>query len=135
MAYAAETGHVPQTAGMLMLANLFWTIAYDTEYAMVDREDDRLLGIHSSALLFGQWDVTAVMACYGIALLLLYQVGQSAQLGLAYNLGLSAAMVVAGYHYLLIRTRERDHCFRAFLHNNWFGGAVFAGLAVDYWWG
>ncbi len=134
MVYAAETGHVPQTAWVLMLANLFWTIAYDTEYAMVDREDDRPLGIHSSALLFGERDVMAIMVCYALTLFLLYRVGQSVRLGLAYDLGLAVAALIAGYHYLLIRTRERERCFRAFLHNNWLGWAVFAGLVADYWW-
>ena len=131
MAFAAETGQVPALAWWLLLANIAWTIAYDTEYAMVDREDDRLLGVHSSALLFGRWDVAMVLLCYALALGLLFLVGQRSGLGVPYALGLCAAAAISVYHGLLIRTRERQRCFQAFLHNNWWGAAVFAGLAAD----
>ncbi len=131
MAFAAETGTVPLLAFEVMLANVFWTISYDTEYAMVDRDDDIRLGIHSSALLFGRWDVAAIMLCYAGALTTLFWVGFSAHLGLAYDVGLLVAAMIAGYHYVLIRTRDRMLCFKAFLNNNWLGGIVFLGLAAD----
>ena len=132
MAYAATLGNVPPVAWVLLLANAFWCIAYDTEYAMVDRDDDIHLGIHSSALLFGRYDVLAVMACYAIALLLLALAGLMAGLGLWYFLGLILAEGIAAYHFTLIKRRERERCFKAFLHNNWFGAAVLAGVVMDY---
>lgn len=132
MAFAATLGSVPPVAWILLLANVFWCIAYDTEYAMVDRDDDVKLGIHSSAMWFGKNEVFAVMACYEIALVLLAVVGLMADLGVAYYLGLMAAEGIALYHYSLIKNRNRDDCFKAFLHNNWFGAAVFLGLVVDY---
>jgi 4-hydroxybenzoate polyprenyltransferase len=132
MAYAAIQGSVPGIAWWLMLANLFWCIAYDTEYAMVDREDDIHLGIHSSALFFGRYDVAAVMASYAAAILILAGVGVDLHFGIPYYAGLTAAFAIAIYHYSLIRQRQREACFKAFLHNNWFGAAVFAGMAMDY---
>ena len=132
MAFAAIQGSVPAVAWWLLLANIFWCIAYDTEYAMVDRDDDIHLGIHSSALFFGKYDVIAVMSCYAAALAILAGVGYAMHLGLAYYTGLLAAAGIAAYHYTLIRKRQRDSCFNAFLHNNWLGAAVFAGIAVDY---
>jgi 4-hydroxybenzoate polyprenyltransferase len=111
---------------------VFWAIAYDTEYAMVDRDDDIHLGIHSSALFFGKYDVIAVMVCYATTLALLAVVGLMAGLGLAYFVGLIVAESIALYHYMLIKNRNREECFAAFLHNNWFGAAVFAGLVLDY---
>jgi len=133
MAYAATLGYVPPVAWLLLLANVFWAIAYDTEYAMVDRDDDVHLGIHSSALFFGEYDVLAVMVCYAITLVLLALAGLMADLEAAYFLGLLLAGSIAAYHYTLIRLRNRDKCFKAFLHNNWFGAAVFAGMVVDHW--
>ncbi len=133
MAFAATLGHVPPVAWVLLLANVFWSIAYDTEYAMVDRNDDIHLGIHSSALFFGEYDVLAVMGCYATTLLLLAVAGVMAGLGMPYYAGLMVAAGVAVHHYTLIRGREREHCFEAFLHNNWFGAAVFVGLVADYW--
>ncbi len=132
MAFAAQLNDVPAVAWWLLLANVFWCIAYDTEYAMVDRDDDLRLGIHSSALLFGQYDVAAVMACYGASLAILAGVGDTLHLGLVYYLGLSVAAGIAVYHYTLIRQRRREACFKAFLHNNWFGATVFTGIALDY---
>ena len=132
MAFAAETGTVPALAWILMAANLFWTIAYDTEYAMVDRDDDKHLGVHSSALLFGRWDVAAVGLCYAAALAILWRVGIRASLGIPYDLGLAAAAALSVHHLRLIRTRERMRCFRAFLHNNWWGAAVFLGVVADF---
>jgi 4-hydroxybenzoate polyprenyltransferase len=132
MAFAAQTGSVPALAWWLLLANMFWTIAYDTEYAMVDRDDDFKIGIKTSAILFGPYDVAAVMLCYFLLLLMLTLIGQTIGLGWPYWLGLTAAAVIALYHYTLIRTRNRERCFNAFLHNNWLGAAVFAGLFADY---
>src|SRR5512135_3424836 len=132
MAFAATHGSVPPVAWVLLLANVFWAIAYDTEYAMVDRDDDIHLNIHSSALFFGKYDVAAVMACYAITLLLLALAGQMAGMGGVYNLGLLAAGGIALHHYRLIKHREREACFSAFLHNNWLGAAVFAGIVLDY---
>src|SRR5512146_175605 len=133
MAFAATHGSVPAVAWVLLLANILWAVAYDTEYAMVDRDDDIHLGIHSSALFFGNHDVLAVMACYGITLLLLAAAGQMAGLGWIYFAGLLVAAGIALHHYTLIKDRSREKCFKAFLHNNWFGAAVFAGVVGDYW--
>lgn len=133
MAFAATLGHVPPVAWVLLLANIFWAVAYDTEYAMVDRDDDIHLGIHSSALLFGKYDVAAVMSCYAITLALLVWAGQMAGLGWVYYAGLLMAAGIAMHHYTLIKNRSREKCFAAFLHNNWFGAAVFVGLVADYW--
>ena len=132
MAFAAIQGTVPAVAWWLLLANICWCIAYDTEYAMVDRDDDIHLGIHSSALFFGKYDVIAVMICYAVALHLLAFVGVALQLGVSYYTGLLLAAGIAIYHYTLIQQRQREACFKAFLHNNWFGAAVFAGIVVDY---
>jgi 4-hydroxybenzoate polyprenyltransferase len=132
MAFAAQLNTVPAIAWWLLAANIFWCIAYDTEYAMVDRDDDIHLGIHSSALLFGKFDVIAVMACYAIALFILACAGLTLRLGNAYYFGLALALGIALYHYTLISTRSRENCFKAFLHNNWFGAAVFAGLVFNY---
>ncbi|MEI7455946.1 MAG: 4-hydroxybenzoate octaprenyltransferase [Nitrosomonadales bacterium] len=132
MAFAAQLNSVPPVAWLLLSANVFWAIAYDTEYAMVDRDDDIHLGIHSSALFFGKYDVAAVMACYAVTLGLLSLAGQMAQLGLPYYAGLAIAAGISLHHYSLIKNRQRDDCFKAFLHNNWFGAAVFAGIVLDY---
>jgi 4-hydroxybenzoate polyprenyltransferase len=132
MAFAATLNNVPPVAWVLLVANVFWAIAYDTEYAMVDRNDDIHLGIHSSALFFGKFDVMAVMLCYGITLALLAIVGLMSGLGLAYYVGLIIAEGIALHHYTLIKDRNREKCFAAFLHNNWLGAAVFVGLVVDY---
>ncbi|MDR3390129.1 MAG: 4-hydroxybenzoate octaprenyltransferase [Sulfuriferula sp.] len=134
MAYAALQGAVPVQAWLLLLANIFWSIAYDTEYAMVDRADDLKIGIKTSAITFGRYDVVAIMVCYGAALGLLALVGWQYQRGLAYYLGLVVAASIAIYHYGLIRSREPAQCFRAFLHNHWLGLAVFIGLVLDYVW-
>lgn len=132
MAFAAQQASVPPLAWLLLAANVFWSIAYDTEYAMVDRDDDIHLGIHSSALWFGKYDVIAVMGCYALTLALLAWAGTMAGLGWPYHAGLAAAAGIAAYHYTLIRHRQREACFKAFLHNNWFGAAVFAGVAAAY---
>ena len=131
MGFAAVAGEVPAVAWLMLLANVFWAVAYDTEYAMVDRPDDLRIGIKTSAITFGRYDVLAVMLCYGAALGLLGVVGMMTGAGGAYFLGLAVAAGIAGYHYTLIRARERADCFKAFRHNNWFGAAVFAGLLID----
>ena len=131
MGFAAVVGEVPAVAWLMLLANVFWAVAYDTEYAMVDRPDDLKIGIKTSAITFGRFDVLAVMLCYAAALGLLAVVGMMTGAGAAYYLGLAAAAAIAGYHYTLIRTRERADCFKAFRHNNWLGAAVFAGIFVD----
>ena len=132
MAFAAVQGQVPPLAWVLLAASGFWTIAYDTEYAMVDREDDLKIGIRTAAITFGRFDVAMVMLCYGIFLALLVGVGVWQKMGIPYYLGLACALGLVIYHYTLIRNRNRELCFKAFLHNNWVGAAVFAGVALDY---
>ncbi len=132
MAFAAATNSVPPIAWWLLAANLFWTIAYDTEYAMVDRDDDLKLGIRTSAILFGRHDVAAVMLCYLLTLVLLTGIGKTVGLGWPYWVGLTLAAAIALYHYYLIRYRNREQCFRAFLHNNWFGASVFVGIVASH---
>lgn len=131
MAYAAQTGTVPTVAWVLLLANVFWSIAYDTEYAMVDRDDDFRIGVKSSAILLGRFDVAAVMLSQALFLAIMAAVGWSASLGVLYYAGLGIAALMALYQYRLIRSRDRAQCFKAFLNNNWLGCAVFAGLAAD----
>ena len=132
MAYAAVYDVVPTFAWWLLALNLFWVIAYDTEYAMVDRDDDVRLGLRTSAIAFGRFDVGAVMLCYAVYLGGMVLVGVQRMMGPLYYAGLGAALACALYHWTLIRDRDRDRCFRAFLHNHWFGLAVFAGIALDY---
>ena len=132
MSFAAQTGQVPLIAWLMLLANVFWAIAYDTEYAMVDREDDLKIGIKTSAITFGQYDVLAVLVCYGMTLAILAGIGAWLKLGLYYYLGLAVALGIAAYHYTLIKGRERDKCFKAFIHNNWFGAAIFGGILLNY---
>ena len=131
MAYAAIRGAVPPIAWALVAANFFWVIAYDTEYAMVDRDDDRRIGIRTSAILFGRFDVAAVMACSLAFLGILVALGVTQRYGAYYYAGLVAAAAQVAWHYTLIRERTREGCFRAFRHNNWIGAAVFVGLALD----
>ena len=128
MAYAAVQDSVPAVAWVLLLANVFWALAYDTEYAMVDREDDLKIGIRTSAITFGRHDVLAVMLCYAFSLGLIAVVGWQLGLGLFFYAGLLVASGIAVYHWTLIRGRERFACFKAFRHNNWLGAAVFAGI-------
>jgi len=132
MAYAAIQNQVPAIAWLLLLANIFWALAYDTEYAMVDRDDDIKIGIRTSALAFGRFDVIAVMCCYAIYFAILAGVGWSIGLGYWFAVGLLAAVACSVYHYFLIRHRDRDACFKAFRHNNWLGCFVFIGLVLDF---
>ena len=131
MAFAAVTGAVPALAWGLLLGNLFWVLAYDTEYAMVDRDDDLRIGIQTSAITLGRFDVAAVMAFYAAYLLIWAALGVWLGLGALYGAGLAVAAALALWHFTLIRTRSRDGCFRAFRLNHWLGFAVFVGVAID----
>lgn len=130
MAYAAVLNTVPIEAWILLLANIFWALAYDTEYAMVDRDDDLRIGIRTSAITFGRHDVLAVMLCYAISLILITAVGIQRDLGVGFFVGILVASSIAFYHWILIRERDRQRCFAAFRHNNWLGAAVFAGIIL-----
>ena len=132
MAFASVQGQVPALAWWLLLGNLFWVIAYDTEYAMVDRDDDIRIGIRTSALTFGRFDVAAVMLLYGAYLVVWGVIGWQLGLGWPYALGLLAALAQVAWHYTLIHRREREGCFRAFRLNHWVGFAVFAGVVLGY---
>ncbi|HET7097759.1 MAG TPA: 4-hydroxybenzoate octaprenyltransferase [Casimicrobiaceae bacterium] len=132
MAYAAVYDRVPPIAWWLLVLNAFWVIAYDTEYAMVDRDDDVKLGLRTSAIAFGRFDVAAVLCCYAIYLAGMVAVGRMLEMGVAYYGGLAVALGCAAYHGWLIRDRDRDRCFVAFRHNHWLGLAIFAGIVVDY---
>ncbi|MDE2388386.1 MAG: 4-hydroxybenzoate octaprenyltransferase [Betaproteobacteria bacterium] len=132
MAFAAQTDSLPPIIWILMLANLFWVIAYDTEYAIVDKPDDLKIGIKTSAITFGQFDVLGVMVCHACFIAIMLAIGQMQQMNLAYYAGLMAASGLMAYQYMLIRNRDRALCFKAFLHNNWVGMAVFAGIALDF---
>jgi 4-hydroxybenzoate polyprenyltransferase len=132
MAFAAHTQTVPRLAWLLFLAGLMWTMAYDTMYAMVDREDDRKLGIRSSAILFGDADRFIVGILQLMTLFALWLAGRELKLGLWYGLGLAFAAIFALYEQLLIRERKPEDCFRAFLNNNYFGMSVFIGIALEY---
>ncbi|MDO9273061.1 MAG: 4-hydroxybenzoate octaprenyltransferase [Rugosibacter sp.] len=131
MAFAAVMGHVPPLGWAMLGANIFWAVAYDTEYAMVDREDDLKIGIKTAAITFGSFDVAAVMICYVMALLILAMVGEALGFGLLYQSGLLVAALIAIYHFFLIRDRDRMQCFKAFRHNNWFGAAIFLGIVAE----
>ena len=132
MAFAAARAEVPLLAWVLLLGNLFWVLAYDTEYAMVDREDDLKVGIKTSAITFGRADVAAVMASYAAYLALWLAVGWTLQLGWPYFLGVAAAGAQALYHYALIRERNPAQCFRAFRLNHYLGLAIFVGVVLAY---
>ena len=132
MAFAAVYGGVPPGGWWLFAANFFWVIAYDTEYAMVDRDDDARLGLRTSAIAFGRLDVLAVMACYAVYFALLVRVGRMQGLGPWFYAGVLIATLLALWHFVLIRKRERAGCFRAFLGNHWIGLAIFAGTVGDY---
>lgn len=133
MAFAAATAQAPPLAWALLLGNLFWVLAYDTEYAMVDRDDDLRIGMKTSAITLGRADVAVVTACYFVALIL----WAAALVPVIaprwpFWLGLAAAAAQAVWHYTLIRERTREGCFRAFRLNHWFGFAIFAGIALDF---
>ncbi|MBX9629932.1 MAG: 4-hydroxybenzoate octaprenyltransferase [Burkholderiales bacterium] len=131
MAFAALQGSVPALGWWMLLANVLWTLAYDTEYAMVDRDDDVKLGIRTAALLFGRFDVAAVLLFHAGFVGIMAWLGWAAGLGAPYFAGLAVAAVLCAWQFRMIRGRTREGCFRAFLHNNWVGAAVFAGIAAD----
>jgi len=132
MAYAAQLNTIPAEAWWLLLANVFWAVAYDTEYAMVDREDDLKIGIKTAAITFGRFDVAAVMLCYAITLGILGWIGYARHLGGFYYAGLASSAVIMGVHFTWIRKRDRRRCFKAFLHNNYIGLAIFVGIWLDF---
>jgi 4-hydroxybenzoate polyprenyltransferase len=131
MGFAAIQGSIPAVAWLLLIANIFWAIAYDTEYAMVDRDDDVRLGVQSSAITFGRYDVLIVAICYGVTLLLLGVAGDWLGYGWMYFAALSLSAMIAAKHIQWIRGRDRQACFKAFLHNTWFGAAVFVGIGLE----
>ncbi|MDZ7938094.1 MAG: 4-hydroxybenzoate octaprenyltransferase [Rhodoferax sp.] len=131
MAFSAVLGQVPLVAWLLLLGNLFWVLAYDTEYAMVDKDDDLKIGIHTSAITLGRFDVVAVMLFYALYLLVWAAAGLLLALGFAFFTGLAVAAGLALWHYRLIKDRSRDGCFKAFRLNHWLGLAVFIGVLVD----
>ena len=132
MAFAAQTGSVPQIAWLMFVATVLWATVYDTLYAMVDREDDRVLGLKSTAILFGESDRQIIGMLQMMLLVSLLMIGHQAELGLIYYLGVLLAAGFSGWQQYLIRFREREACFRAFLNNNWFGAVIFLGILFDY---
>ena len=132
MAFAAVQNRVPALGWWLLLGNLFWVLAYDTEYAMVDRDDDLKIGIQTSAITLGRFDVAGVMAFYALFIAVWAMLGAMVGLGWAYFAGLVAAALIALWHYTLIRGRTREGCFRAFRLNHWVGFVVFAGVALHH---
>jgi len=133
MAYAAETNSVPSIVWLVYTATVLWTVAYDTEYAMVDREDDLKIGIKSTAILFGEADRAIIAFLQVLVILTLCLIGDEAERGQFYFLGVVAAATLFVYQQHLIRLRYRSECFQAFLNNNWVGMVVFFGLALDYY--
>ncbi|MFO7528739.1 MAG: 4-hydroxybenzoate octaprenyltransferase [Marinobacter sp.] len=131
MAWAAEANELSQLTWLLFTANVLWTVAYDTLYAMVDRDDDLKVGIKSTAILFGDADKAIIGMLQALVILILVMVGHRAELGVSYYLGVTAMAGLFAYHQYLARDRAREGCFKAFLNNNWAGFAVFAGLAID----
>ena len=132
MAFTAETGSLPADAWLLYIANLLWTVAYDTYYAMTDRADDLKIGVKSTAILFGDADRAIIAILQGMALFCLLLAGQRFELGLAFYLGLLAAAACFAWEFRLTRRREPQACFKAFLHNHWAGLAIFLGIVADY---
>jgi len=132
MAYAAIQWRLPPECWALFAANIFYAFAYDTEYAMVDRDDDLKIGIRTSAITLGRYDVAAVMASYAAMLAILAGVGAYLHFNWPYYAGLALAAAMMGYHFRLIRGRTREGCFKAFQHNNWVGAAVFGGIVAAY---
>jgi len=131
-AIASLAGAVPALAWWLLFGNLFWVLAYDTEYAMVDRDDDLRIGIKTSAITLGRFDVAAVMVFYAAFLAIWAAVGVALDYGWPYFFGLAVAAAIGAWHFTLIRTRSREGCFRAFRLNHWIGFAVFAGIVAQF---
>lgn len=132
MAFAAQTGSVPNVAWLLFIVTILWATAYDTMYAMVDRLDDIRIGVKSTAILFGDADRVIIALFQILVFVVLLIIGKKLAMGVYYNLGLFVAAMLAIYQQFLIRDRDGPRCFRAFLNNNWFGAAIFLGIVVDY---
>ncbi len=132
MAFSAESGGVPAEAWLLYIANLLWTVAYDTYYAMADRDDDLKIGVKSTAILFGEADRLIIATLQGLALLCLLLAAARFELGLYFHLGLLVAAGCFAWEYQQTRQRQPMACFNAFLHNHWAGLAIFVGLVADY---
>lgn len=132
MAFTAETGELPAAAWLLYIANLLWTVAYDTYYAMTDREDDLKIGVKSTAILFGDADRLIIAILQGLALLCLLLAGNRFELGTCFHLGLVAAAACFAWEFHSTRSRDPQACFKAFLHNHWAGLAILAGIVADY---
>jgi 4-hydroxybenzoate polyprenyltransferase len=130
MAYAAVLDFIPAEAWIIFIGNIFWAIAYDTAYAMVDRDDDLRLGLRTSAITFGRFDVLAIAVSYGILFLSQVWVAQIANLSHCFWFGWGLALACAIYHLQLVSTRKREECFKAFRHNNWLGGFLFLGILL-----
>ena len=133
MAFAAVNDYIPPLAWVLLTANVAWAMAYDTQYAMVDRDDDLKIGIQSSAIFFGKYEVIAIMICYAIMLALLAYIGKFMGFNKLYYAGLIASLLLVCRQYVLIKQRDKTNCFKAFLQNNWIGLAIFSGLAAQYY--
>ena len=132
MAYAAQTNSLPSIVWLIYMASLIWTVAYDTMYAMVDRDDDIKIGVKSTAILFGSLDRVIIAFLQVLVILTLCVIGQQATLGEFYYLGVSVASVFFVYQQHLIRHRDREACFQAFLNNNWVGLVLFCGIFLEY---
>lgn len=132
MAFTAETGSVPAAAWLLYIANLLWTVGYDTYYAMTDREDDLKVGVKSTAILFGDADRVIILTLQGLALVCLLLAGSHFELGSWFHLGLSAAAACFVWEFWYTRNRDPQRCFKAFLHNHWAGLAIFIGIVLNY---
>lgn len=132
MAYVAVQGSVPLEGWLVFIANVFWTVAYDTEYALVDKPDDLKVGIKTAAITLGRYDVAGIMICFALCLLLWAWVSVRLEYGMVFWIFWMVAASIAAYHFVLIRNRDRSQCFKAFLHNNWFGAALFASLVLQY---
>ena len=132
MAFSAQQASVPRLAWILLLANLLWTVAYDTMYAMADRPDDVRIGVKSTAIWFGRYDRLVNLTCQVLSLVLLYAIGRHLAFGLWFDASLAVAGCLAIYQFNLCRARERVSCFRAFQNNNWFGAAIFCGIVLSY---
>lgn len=132
MAFAAHQNAIPPVAWWLLAANVFWSIAYDTEYAMVDRDDDVRIGMKTSAILFGERDVFFTMLCQALFLGGMLWIGVRFNLGIVYLIGITLAAALAVRQYFILRPRTRDASFKAFLHNNWIGAVIFAGIVADF---
>jgi 4-hydroxybenzoate polyprenyltransferase len=132
MAFTAETGTVTEVTWLLYIATLLWTIAYDTQYAMVDREDDLKIGVKSTAILFGEMDNLAIISLQVLTLCTLLLAANQLSAGIFFYLGVTGAAALFVYQYTLTQHRDRDMCFKAFLNNHWVGASIFLGIFIDY---